>query len=400
MATATVAALPWSTTGFEILLLIWLLSIFGLSSTSSFSTLFQCVVHPFCLFPILIFVLAIVGMLWSEAAWPSMLYTIKSTVKFLALPLIAYHFVQSRRPTWVLIAFLASCSLLMTLSWIMFFDPAIRFSAAKNDGVPVKNYIDQSQEFALCMIAVAPLAMDLFKRRRLAIVVGLVALMGAFFANMMFVVSARTALVYMPAMLGLFAFRFLNRRQSMALLFAVLATAAAVWATSPFLRTRISDISREYQLSLHNIPKSTGQRLYYWQKSLTFFSEAPIVGHGTGSTEALFAEDAIGKTGLAAEVTRNPHNQTLNMAIQWGVLGIAVLYATWICHLLFFRGGGFMNWLGLLVVTQNILSSLLNSHLFDFQEGWIYVVGVGIAGGALIKACRDGPGQATVSFSS
>jgi hypothetical protein len=40
------------------------------------------------------------------------------------------------------------------------------------------------------------------------------------------------------------------------------------------------------------------------------------------------------------------------------------------------------------VVVQNILTSLFNSHLFDFVEGWIYVLGVGIAGGATLRARR------------
>jgi len=53
----------------------------------------------------------------------------------------------------------------------------------------------------------------------------------------------------------------------------------------------------------------------------------------------------------------------------------------WLAHLALFRGEGLINWIGLLVVIQNMLTSLLNSHLFDFNEGWIYVLGVGIAGG-------------------
>jgi hypothetical protein len=28
-----------------------------------------------------------------------------------------------------------------------------------------------------------------------------------------------------------------------------------------------------------------------------------------------------------------------------------------------------------------VFSSLLNSHLIDFHEGWLYVLGVGVAGG-------------------
>jgi O-antigen ligase len=40
-----------------------------------------------------------------------------------------------------------------------------------------------------------------------------------------------------------------------------------------------------------------------------------------------------------------------------------------------------ISWIGLLVVVQNFVSSILNAHLFDFQEGWIYVIGVATAGG-------------------
>ena len=56
----------------------------------------------------------------------------------------------------------------------------------------------------------------------------------------------------------------------------------------------------------------------------------------------------------------------------------------WLAHLLWFRGEGLMAWLGLLVVVQNVFTSLFNSHLFDFHEGWMYVLGVGIAGGTLL----------------
>ena len=84
----------------------------------------------------------------------------------------------------------------------------------------------------------------------------------------------------------------------------------------------------------------------------------------------------------------NPHNQTLNVAVQWGIVGVVVLYAMWLVHLLLFRGDGLAAWIGLLVVVQNIFTSLFNSHLFDFHEGWMYVLGVGVAGGMVLQARR------------
>ena len=85
----------------------------------------------------------------------------------------------------------------------------------------------------------------------------------------------------------------------------------------------------------------------------------------------------------------NPHNQTLHVAIQWGVLGIVVLYAIVVATSDAVSRRGLAAWIGLLVVVQNICTSLFNSHLFDFHEGWMYVLGVGVAGGMVLGARRS-----------
>jgi hypothetical protein len=38
-----------------------------------------------------------------------------------------------------------------------------------------------------------------------------------------------------------------------------------------------------------------------------------------------------------------------------------------------------------MVVAENVLSSLFNSHLFDFTQGWGYALGVGVAAGAVLR---------------
>jgi hypothetical protein len=81
----------------------------------------------------------------------------------------------------------------------------------------------------------------------------------------------------------------------------------------------------------------------------------------------------------------NLHNQILAVGIQIGLVGIAALVAMWTAHLALFRTGSFAAWIGLVVVIQNIVGSLFNSHLFDFTHGAAYVIGVGIAGGIVLK---------------
>ena len=193
-------------------------------------------------------------------------------------------------------------------------------------------------------------------------------------------------MVTMPIMLAVFALLHLRWRANVVIACAVLALAALAWVASPQLRWTTETFLRDYQLYKEkNLPTSIGLRLEYWQKSLRLFAEAPVIGHGTGSTRGLFEQAAVGRVGAAADVVGNPHNQTLNIAVQWGVVGIVALYAMWLAHLLLFRGEGLGAWIGLLIVVQNIFTSLFNSHLFDFHEGWMYVLGVGVAGGMVLK---------------
>jgi O-antigen ligase len=168
----------------------------------------------------------------------------------------------------------------------------------------------------------------------------------------------------------------------------VIAVGGLAWIVSSQLERTVATFVTQYEVySESGTTTSVGERLEYWKKSLRFFAEAPLVGHGTGATRGLFEQAATGSRGLAsAVVIGNPHNQTLNVAVQWGIMGVALLYAMWLTHLLAFRGETLADWIGLLVVMQNILTSLFNSHLFDFHEGWMYVLGVGVAGGMIRKA--------------
>jgi O-antigen ligase len=395
LAALAAAALPWTTTGFAVLLGLWLLALLPLLPTLDLRAFLRLLARPACLLPLALFALAVAGTLWADSPWPERLHGISPLAKLLVIPFLLYHFERSQRGTWVFAGFLFSCALLMGLSWIVLFAPELKMTAAKNAGVPVKNYIDQSQEFALCMVALAPFVITFCKQHRYGMAAACAALVLGFFANMAFVVSARAALIYVPVLLIVFAFLHLSRRASALLFVGLVVAAMMVWFTSPYLRARIADISVEYREYQLNIPASTGRRLEYWQKSLQFFADAPLIGNGTGSIRRLFGREAVGQTGLAAEVTANPHNQTLNVAVQWGLIGVVALYGMWLAHLLLFRGKGLANWIGLLVVVQNLVSSLLNSHLFDFVEGWMYVLGVGIAGGMSLQARRRREGSKT-----
>jgi O-antigen ligase len=386
-AVLTALALPWSTSLVAIFVLCWLGTVAWILD---YRVYFQSLKQPICFLPIALFALAVIGTLWSDASWAARLYAIGPAAKLLVLPGLFYHFERSARGMWVFIAFLVSCTLLMAVSWIVAFDPGftLKPQADAMRGIFVKNYIDQSQEFVLCAMALAYPIVMLLREKRIWLAALLTAIALGFVVNMALVVVSRTALVTMPIMLAVFAALHLKWRSNVVILCAAVLLAGLAWVISPQLRWTATTFVRDYQIyKERNQPTSIGMRLEFWQKSLRFFAEAPLIGHGTGSTRGLFEQAATGPKVLAAgQVIGNPHNQTLNVAVQWGIVGVIILYAMWCFHLLLFRGDGLVPWIGLLVVVQNVFTSLFNSHLFDFHEGWMYVLGVGIAGGMTLGA--------------
>ncbi|WKA25731.1 O-antigen ligase family protein [Bradyrhizobium roseum] len=413
------ASLPWSTTAVSVFMVLWLIV---LLPTIRWPAFFEALRAPASYLPLAFFALALAGLLWTRESWPAGIQGILPVVKLLAVPLLLYHFERSERGHWVLLAFLAACALLMGVSWVTYFADW-KMQPGGMAGVPVRNYIDQSHEFALCLFVMAPLLLSLAAKGNRAWTLAFAAVMVGFYLDMRFVASSRTALVYFPILLILFAVKYLNRRRAICFLLLAAAVECAVLLSSPYLRDRVVRTVEDYKVDRETravrdanaaaatttttttttvatttaatatatttaTATSNGLRLAYWRVSLRAMSEAPVLGHGTGSTQQLFRSEAEGKSGEWANIVRNPHNQTLYVAIQWGVLGCLVLYAMWYFHLKLFLGTGFASWVGLVVVVQNFISSLLNSHLFDFHEGWVYVLGVGVAGGMAARARR------------
>jgi len=383
LAVAVAVMLPWSTSATSVLLAIWLIA---LVPTLSRAELRGALTTPAGALPVLLFALGVLGTAWSDVALIERWKGLDSFFKLLVIPLLLVQFRHSERGWWVIAAYVVSCIVLLVASTVVQFVPGFLFIPMKLDHVLVKNAATQSGEFVTCVFGLLFLVADCVDRRRWWFMLGLLAVMLGMLANMFYVATGRTALVIIPVLLVLFAAKKLSWKGKAVLFTCVIAVGVAGWLSSPYLRGRTIQLWTDYQqYKEHHAVTSSGERVEFYEKSLAFIRQAPVIGHGTGSMGELFAQAAIGKIGSAASPSNNPHNQTFAVAIQLGLVGALVLWAMWIAHLVLFRGSGLVEWIGLVIVVQNIVGSLFNSHLFDFGQGWVYVLGVGVAGGMALK---------------
>jgi len=386
LAIAVAASLPWSTSATSILIVVWLMVLLPSLEIGAFCREFFSVAGGL---PTILWLFAAVGMLWADVSWADRLAGLSGFHKLLVIPLLLVQFRRSTRGTWVLLAFLVSCAALLTTSYVLALWPGLswRGQVPGIPGVPVKDYVAQSGEFVICVFALLPGALSLLRVRSQH---GLIVLTAAalFFANILYIATGRTALVVAAVLLFVFAARYFGWKGVCGVVLAAIVLTFVIWKSSPNLRAQINLIPGEYQqYSSSNARTRIGERIEFWKKSVSFISEAPIFGHGTGEIRKLFGQSATGEAGASALVPDNPHNQTLTIAIQLGLVGVILLYAMWIGHVWLFRGPGLTAWIGLVLVAQNIVSSLFNSHLFDFTQGWLYVFGVGVVGG-MVQQCK------------
>lgn len=389
LAVAVAVSLPWSTSVTGILLVIWLLV---LIPTLTWADLRREVTTAAGGLPVLLFLLGALGVLWADVTLLERWKGLDSFFKLLIIPLLLVQFRRSDRGVYVFAGYLWSCIALLVASTVVAAIPPLSAALMRSDHVLVKNPATQSGEFVTCIFGLLFLAMAAFEKRQWWWLFGMMAVILGMLANMFFVATGRTALVVIPVLLVLFAAKTLNKRGIAVVLVGAMVLGAAGWSASPYLRGRTTDVWTEiknYQKS--DEINSSGERLEFWKKSVGFIAEAPLLGHGTGTIHALFKKISTGQYRSSATATTNPHQQTFAVAIQIGLLGAALLWAMWVAHLLLFRGPGLAAWIGLMVVAQNIVGSLFNSHLFDFGQGWTYVLGVGVAGGMALKRSAPTP---------
>ena len=384
LAVAVAASLPWSTSVTSILIVLWLVV---LIPTLDAEPLLRNVRIAAGALPDLLWVLAALGMLWADVAWQERFSALGAFSRLLVIPLLLTQFRCSEFGYRVCFGFLASVSMLLVASFAGMLIPGLSGFWARPElpSVPVKDYIIQSTEFLVCGFVLLGFALDRILTDRWRSIAAFI-LAALFLGNILFAVTGRTALLVIPVLTVLLGWRQFRWRGAVSAGLLVCIVGGIVWLASSHLRDRLAHSLDEFQsYETRDDLNSTGLHLDYLRKSVSIIKTAPVLGHGTGSIPEQFRKVTTGDTGASGMATVNPHNQVFGVAIQIGLIGAAVLVAMWLAHFLLFYSNGLSAWIGMVIVVQNIVSSLFNSHLFDFSEGWLYVFGVGVAGGMVLR---------------
>jgi len=388
-AVAVGIALPWSTSAVGIAIVVWILVL--LPSLDATSVKREIATAAGGL-PVVLWCLGALGMLWADVSWHDRFAGLEGFHRLLAIPLLLAQFRRSENGIWVVRGFfissvavlIASYAIVLIIGHRSHLVDGVRLLAV--DGVPVHDTIFQGSEFVICGFGALGYGVLARGKRAGRWPMAVFATGTLFLINFAVATASRVALAIAPVLLLLLGWRLFRWKGALVTLLLAVVAGGAMWFASPLLRDRVAQTVVEMQeYRTADRATSIGEHIAFLKESLAIIASAPIIGHGTGSIAKEFRRITAGKTGVSGLPSVNPHNQTLAVAIQLGLVGAITLWAMWVAHLALFSRQSAVAWLGLAVVVENILSSTVHSHLFDFNNGWLYVFATGVLGGIILN---------------
>src|SRR3954470_15138588 len=163
LAVGVAVAMPWSISASQILTALWLLA---LMPTLEIAEVRRELRTAAAGLPVLLWLLALVGMLWANVPWSERYAGLEGFHKLLVIPLLLAQFRRSDRGIYVVYGFLASCTALLIASWglMVLWKLWSVYVPGQIPGLLVKDYIAQSSEFLICAFGLLGLAAERWQK--------------------------------------------------------------------------------------------------------------------------------------------------------------------------------------------------------------------------------------------
>lgn len=343
--------------------------------------------QPMAITAIIFYILIGIGVLYSMSSYQEAVGMWFGWRKLLLLPITMALFDDNKSKLDLTLVLIASATFFCLMSFVgigaNFYFPVPEHAL----GITVRNHATQGMIFSAAAFAAAALALD-FKRLSRPFRIALLFTSLLLIINIAFISGGRSGYVVLivcsaSMVIGLLSSNNRFKIKSISIGIFSLALIATTLILAPSSHQRIVqafDEAVHYQDATH--VTSMGIRMYFWKNTLEMIERKPLTGYGTGAFESAYREQVSNKSGIAATITSDPHNQFLKIAVEHGILGLLV-FLVFLGSSLLQRPSTPYRILGLGVLAAWMTTSLANSHFSTFSEGvFVYVwVGAMLANG-------------------
>jgi O-antigen ligase len=314
-----------------------------------------------------LFILTILGGLWSDANLHEYIISINKYAKFLYLPILAIGFRNRQTRTYAIHAFLLSLIVMAILSIVKYYGYAAFIHKAP-DGV-FRNHIMQSlmldYGIYLCLSIYAT-----HQKRTRYIYLTMAALLSY---QVLCINGGRMGYILYVVFLIIWIRQYMSFRQQYIWLGLALGIGILTYWGGFMMQHRIQETVQDIQAYQHHkSDTAVGFRLQFHRYAYHLFQASPIIGRGTAGFMHAFVQD----NPVPAWDVRllEPHSQYWLIASEWGILGL-LIYGLFLYYVLkaTYRSRETGNmalvlWIGMLI--GNVTDSLL----FFSGCGYFFIV--------------------------
>ncbi len=339
--------------------------------------------HPVIRAGVGLFLIFCIGILYAKVPLSESFNMLVKMSKFLYIPLLMPLFVEEKWRKRAIIAFIVAMVLSLVLGTLKTYG-GLPFGlvVGRYHDCAFKNHIDTN---LLMSMAVFFLGHLLFSVSGRYLKVGILSLLLLMTFYIFWVSHGRTGYIVFSALWLLWLCQRMTLKQCLVGVSSLILILGATYLTPSQLQLRLSHIVEEiksYQKGdAGNAEKSVSQRLEFMQSSFDIAKQKLLLGYGTGGFTEAYAKYAKEKNQTP---TTNPHNEYLNILVQWGLLGFCAFF-TFIWRL--FKTSLLLprneKYLVQGIVFGILVGCLGNSFLMDFTPGYFFVTFVSITMAAL-----------------
>jgi len=294
--------------------------------------------NPIAILCIVIFLLFVLGLIYTSATTEDSLKLLKKYSKFLYVPLLLSAFYTPQWRRYGYISFLSGVTLMLFMSYmtILGWSPDNIYSGAYTYDRPVDPVVFRSRIAHSTFVAFAAFLFlhHAIDNKRFRIVFVVLAILASL--NVLGMVTSRTGqVVWISLMILLFYQRFSWKYLVISLILVPILTVGVIFSFEK-TRVRMYELVDDYELITQNQYYSALGLRYIWTHTgLEIIKNNLLFGAGTGSYKEEFIKAIEAKNITYNEnyATLNPHNEYISIGVQLGIIGLIIylllLYSQW-----------------------------------------------------------------------
>lgn len=375
LAILLVFAIPLSTTLTQVLmgllLLVWILT--G-NLKEKCRLVFE---HPVSRSACFLFFILLIGSTYSIASGREILAQLGKMSKLLYFACLIPIFSDQKLRKTAVWTFILAMMITLILALLRVYGQLF-IPTRYPDAAIFKNHIDTNFMMSLAAFFLAHECVTAFQQKAKLLGVALLTAVMFTIFYCLWMSSGRTGYVVFAVLWVIFYLQRFSLKAgigSILLLSILLGLITLAPLSPPFqprLRARFNAVPVEVQLYRQGNETSVGQRLSYLTQSSKLIQQRPLFGWGTGSFKTAYEKLSLSEP---MRSSTNPHNEYLNILVQWGLLGLTgLLLLLGTVFKISFKLPTSERYIAHGVLAAFMVGSLANSLFMDITSGYVFVV--------------------------